>query len=64
MVLLDKSSMPEVAHHVRSLKDVVELRLTPNPAFKPSDKADTYNDTQAAEFVCPVSALEMSGRYR
>ena len=64
MVLLDRSSMPELARHIRSLKDVAELQLTPNPAYKPTDKADTYNDTQAAEYVCPVSSLEMSGRYR
>ena len=56
--------MPEITKHIRSLKDVVELKLTPNPSYKPDGKADTYNDVQAAEFVCPVSGLEMSGRYR
>ncbi len=64
MALLDKSSMPEIVSHVRSLKDVVELKLTINPSYKPMDKADAYNDVQVAHFVCPVSGLEMSGRYR
>jgi hypothetical protein len=64
MALLDKSNMPEVARHIRSLKDVTVLQLTLNPSYKPSDKADTYNDTQTSEFACPVTALEMSGRYR
>ena len=64
MALLDKSSMPEVARHIRSLKDVVELKLTINPSYRPSDKAASYNGVQSAEFVCPVSGLEMSGRYR
>ena len=64
MALLDKSNIPEVASHIRNLKDVVELKLTVNPGYKPSDKADQYNDVQAAQYVCPVTGLEMSGRYR
>ena len=64
MALLDKSNIPEVASHIRNLKDVVELKLTLNPGYKPSDKADGYNDVQAAQYVCPVTGLEMSGRYR
>lgn len=43
------------------LQDVVQLNLTVNPAFK---KGDSFEDTQAAEYVCPVTALEMSGVYR
>ena len=64
MALLDKSNIPEVASHIRNLKDVVELKLTVNPGYKPNDKADGYNDVQAAQYVCPVTGLEMSGRYR
>ena len=64
MALLDKSNIPEVASHIRNLKDVVELKLTTNPGYKPSDKADGYNDVQAAQYVCPITGLEMSGRYR
>ena len=64
MALLDKSNIPEIARHIRSLKDVTVLQLTVNPSYKPSGKADTYNDTQAAEYACPVTGLEMSGRYR
>ena len=64
MALLDKSNIPEVASHIRNLKDVVELKLTGNPGYNPSDKADGYNDVQAAQYVCPVTGLEMSGRYR
>ena len=56
--------MPEIAKHIRSLKDVVELQLTPNPSYKPSDKADTYNDVQSSEYICPVTGLEMSGHHR
>ena len=63
LALLDKSSLPEVAKHIRSLRDVVELCLTPNPSYKPVAMA-MAEASQSAEFVCPVSGLEMSGRHR
>jgi hypothetical protein len=64
LALLDKPSIPEVARHVRSLKDVTVLQLSVNSSYKPSSKADTYNDTQTSQYVCPVTGLEMSGIYR
>ena len=63
LALLDKPSLPEVARHIRNLRDVVELCLTPNPAYKPAAMA-MAEVSQSAEFVCPVSGLEMSGRHR
>jgi hypothetical protein len=63
LALLDKSNLPEVARHIRSLKDVVELCLAPNPAYTAA-AAVMAEATQNAEFVCPVSGLEMSGRHR
>ena len=42
-------------------QDVVQLNLTVNPSFK---KGDSFEDTQAAEYVCPVTGIEMSGVYR
>lgn len=62
LALLDKSSLPEVAKHIRSLRDVVELCLVPNPSYKPI--VAMAEASQSAEFVCPVSGLEMSGRHR
>ncbi|PIK55818.1 hypothetical protein BSL78_07306 [Apostichopus japonicus] len=63
--LLDKGSC-QSAQHLRSLKDFKELKLTDNPAYRgPSnDKGDAYSDNQASLYVCPVTGLEMSGRYR
>lgn len=62
--LLDKSSVTsDVAKHVRSLKDVKELNLTANSAFK-KDQADGSLDFQASRFICPVVGIEMNGRYR
>lgn len=63
LALLDKPNLPEVVRHIRSLRDVVELHLTPNPAYKPVAMA-MAEATQAAEYVCPVSGLDMSGRHR
>lgn len=65
--LLDKSSVTtDIASHIRSLKDVKELKLTSNPAFeqKAMEHADSYLDFQASRFICPVVGIEMNGRYK
>ncbi|XP_067856831.1 replication termination factor 2 [Heptranchias perlo] len=68
--LLDKSPekcIIETAAHIKSLKDVKELNLTDNPAWK-GDKANTkgdkYEDLHRAAFICPVVGLEMNGRQK
>ncbi|XP_078092434.1 replication termination factor 2 [Mustelus asterias] len=57
----------ETATHIKSLKDVKQLNLTDNPAWK-GDKANTkgdkYEDLQRAAFICPVVGLEMNGRQK
>ncbi|GAA5995813.1 hypothetical protein JCM5350_000570 [Sporobolomyces pararoseus] len=58
-----------VASHIRSLKDVTTLRLTPNPALSDSTETETEATTlggtseqsRAAPFVCPISLREMNG---
>ena len=64
MALLDKASLPDVARHLRSLKDVTVLQLSLNPSFQPSAQATAHHDTLAAQYACPVTGLEMNGRYR
>ncbi|KAJ7572589.1 DUF602-domain-containing protein [Mycena floridula] len=57
--LLDKSSYgdgEEICGHIRSLKDVKTLKLTPNPAPQTSD-----DSTDRAMFICPLSLKEMNG---
>ncbi|GAA5933229.1 replication termination factor 2 [Sporobolomyces koalae] len=61
-----------VASHIRSLKDVRTLRLTPNPHFT-DDSNRTESEpttvragmgvepTRPAPFVCPISLREMNG---
>ncbi|XP_041483879.1 replication termination factor 2-like [Lytechinus variegatus] len=63
--LLDKSNS-ESAQHLKSLKDVKQLNLTDNPAYKghKGDKGDGYVDRQTAPYICPVTGLEMNGKYR
>ncbi|KAK8774149.1 hypothetical protein V5799_011319 [Amblyomma americanum] len=64
--LLNKDSSCEAAKHIRSLKDIVELKPTENPGYKKrdADKGDEYVDLRASRFICPVVGLEMNGKYR
>ncbi|XP_075384589.1 replication termination factor 2 [Tenrec ecaudatus] len=67
--LLDKSSEKplKAASHIRSIKNVTELKLSDNPAWegdKGSTKGDKHDDLQRARFICPVVGLEMNGRHR
>ncbi|KAF7248816.1 Replication termination factor 2, partial [Varanus komodoensis] len=68
--LLDKSSdkvLVEAASHIKSIKNVIELNLTDNPAWtgdKGNTKGDKYDDIQSAQFICPIVGLEMNGRHR
>lgn len=62
--LLDRTALPESYKHIKSLKDVKELNLTDNPAYKNSlTKGDVYNDN-IAPYICPVIGLEMNGKYK
>ncbi|KAH8111465.1 DUF602-domain-containing protein [Phellopilus nigrolimitatus] len=62
--LLDKSAYgdgEEICGHIKSLKDVKALKLTPNSApSTPSDTA-TNASTDRAQFVCPLTLKEMNG---
>ncbi|KIJ45047.1 hypothetical protein M422DRAFT_29903 [Sphaerobolus stellatus SS14] len=58
--LLDKSAYgdgEDICGHIRSLKDVKTLKLTPNPSQVPEGAdAETH-----ARFICPLTLKEMSG---
>ncbi|XP_037667408.1 replication termination factor 2 isoform X1 [Choloepus didactylus] len=68
--LLDKSSekaLGKAASHIKSIKNVTELKLSDNPAWegdKGNTKGDKHDDLQRARFICPVVGLEMNGRHR
>lgn len=64
-ILLDKAKAPDCGKHLRSLKDIKELVLTPNPSFKKhANMGDGYDDLQSAEFICPVLGVEMNGKFK
>ena len=57
-----------VVDHIRSLKDIRELKLENNPVYDPKKaKAPSgdgaYNDTFQSAFICPIAGLEMNGSY-
>ncbi|GLB36825.1 putative DUF602-domain-containing protein [Lyophyllum shimeji] len=59
--LLDKSAYGDgekICGHIRSLKDVKKLNLTPNPARTP-ESADATSER--AQFVCSLTQKEMNG---
>ncbi|CAG9857942.1 unnamed protein product [Phyllotreta striolata] len=54
--LLDRGALSESFKHVKSLKDVRELKLTENPEAGKNDSSAAY--------ICPVLGLEMTGKFR
>ncbi|XP_034237138.1 replication termination factor 2 [Thrips palmi] len=63
--LLDRNLLPESASHIKSLKDIRDLRLTPNPSFKTdAEKGDGYIDRATSPYICPLTGLEVTGRFR
>lgn len=64
--LLDRDTLPESAVHIKNLKDVKNLNLTPNPAYvdNKAEKGDCYVDGGKSPYICPVIGLEMNGKYK
>lgn len=61
--LLEKDKMPESAKHIRNMKDIKTLNLTPNPAYTDEDKTEGLLDTRHAPYICKLIGLEMSGKF-
>jgi len=57
--LLEKT-LDESFKHIRSLKDLMPVRFTPNPAI--SEKPTNGEDSTKAPFVCPIT-LDEVGRH-
>lgn len=63
--LLDKTKMPVHASHIKTLKDIKDLVLSVNPAFKrAAETGDGYIDRQTAEYICPTTGIEMNGKFK
>ncbi|KAK0161113.1 hypothetical protein PV327_009626 [Microctonus hyperodae] len=64
--LLDRTILPESAVHIKNLKDVKSLNLTPNPVYddNKAEKGDGYVDGGRSPYICPIIGLEMNGKYK
>lgn len=47
-----------------SLQDLKDLKLTKNPAFKDSEHTGGDVGDGSSPYICPISGLEMSGKFR
>ena len=63
--LLDKTKFTSsVADHIKKLKDVRELKLTPIPKELQSHELSSgIIENSAESFCCPIMGLEMNGSY-
>nr|XP_026492699.1 protein RTF2 homolog [Vanessa tameamea] len=62
--LLDKESKPQSIDHIKILKDIKDLKLTKNPAYTNSEHTDGAVGEGSAPYICPISGLEMTGKFR
>lgn len=63
----DRTNAPANTEHIEKLKDVVELQLTPNPAYDAAKQAVGdfgYSDLLISPWICPITGLEMNGRFK
>lgn len=49
--------MPELCDHIKTMKDIKDLKLAANPAY-------SAEDDKNAPFICALIGLEMSGQFR
>lgn len=62
--LLDRTTLPETAQHIKNMKDIKNLNLTPNPAYEDAAINGGYIDDGKSPYICPVIGLEMNGKYK
>eukprot|EP00904_Undaria_pinnatifida_P011047 jgi/Undpi1/7072/HiC_scaffold_22.g09546.m1 len=56
-----KRDLNPAFNHIRGLKDIVECRLTANPAFGKEDRP--LDGPEPAPYMCPVTLQEMNGAH-
>lgn len=64
--LLDRTKFEHGPNYIKKMKDFKELKLKENPSFKPnqSDLGTEYLDVNSSPFICPLTGLEMNGKYK
>lgn len=58
------SSSRSLISHIKSLKDVKELKLREKQDFDGAHQAASGNEQFKAQFVCPISGLDINGKYK
>lgn len=58
------SSTSSTVSHIKSLKDVKELKLKEKANFDKTHQASSGNERFKAQFVCPISGLDVNGKYK
>ncbi|KAF2365557.1 Replication termination factor 2 RING-finger [Trinorchestia longiramus] len=63
--LIEKSQESCNIAHIRGLKDVKELQLTPNPAYEGEEQQRGGESVELARapWICPVAGVEMNGKH-
>lgn len=66
--LLNSKSSPStsqpVVSHIKSLRDVKELKLKEKLEYDKSHQASSGSEQFKAQFVCPISGLDLNGKYK
>jgi hypothetical protein len=64
--LLDRAQFEHGPTYVKKMKDVKELQLTENSSFNSNhqDLGNEYLDVYSSPFICPLTGLEMNGKYK
>ncbi|UJR15930.1 hypothetical protein I4U23_002850 [Adineta vaga] len=64
--LLDRQSFEHGPSYIKKLKDVKELKLTENSSFKSNHNefGNEYLDVYTSPFICPITFVEMNGKYK
>ena len=59
-------SLPPALGHISSLRHLIDLRLARNPNYagQAAASAADFQPGNGAEWACPVTGLELNGRYR
>lgn len=58
-----KKSVPDGMKHVRSIKDVLELRMTEKDR-KVCETSDVDTETNGSDYLCPVTGLDFNGNFK
>jgi len=64
--LLDKSKYEGGPENIKTLKDVKELNLVANPSWNSNkqENSDEVSEMNRAQWICPITGLEMNGTFR